>query len=212
MPFLLQNLWHGFYNQRSANLEPSAYQLSCTKTPKLLGFHDQVDIARAENFTSSLTIQVGIFNNITDALLKNISEGWSEGGLGCSLPGNNYPLWLVFENEGSSVSFTVSQVVDCCLKGMILCIIYSSSQESMAFVYPVSVTVKNFTKTTIEFYKRDAETASDDEELQNLMHNLEPGNEVEVIVAFARKYTVKKTAIYLVYGEEIDKKPELNLM
>ncbi|KAF7845056.1 TMV resistance protein N-like [Senna tora] len=170
-----------------------------------LSYSVHVEIARAENVTLSLTIQVGLFSNITDILLKNISQGWSEVGLGCSLPGNNYPHWLVFENEGSSVSFTVSQVVGCCLKGMIFCIIYSSPQDSVVSVYPVSVMIKNFTKASIEFYKRDAATTCDDEEWQNLMCNLEPGNEMEVIVAFAHKYTVKKTAIYLVYGEEFDR-------
>ncbi|KAF7845063.1 TMV resistance protein N-like [Senna tora] len=205
MPFLLQNVWQGFHNKRSAKLEtrPSASQVSCTKTPKLLGFHDQVDMARAENFTSSLTINVGIVNNITDLLLKHISQGWSEQGLHCSLPGNNYPEWLVAESEGSSVFFKVPQVIGRCLQGIIFCIIYSSPQDSIVCVYPVSVMIKNFTKATIEFYKRDAETTCDDEEWKSMMCNLEPGNEVEVIVAFACKFSVKKTAIYLVYGKKL---------
>lgn len=129
-----------------------------------------------------------------------MEQRWSERGIGCSLPRNNNPHWLVFESEGSSLSFKVPEVTSCCLKGMIFCIIYSFPQDSMPSIYPVGVTIRNFSKTTIDFYKRDAAT-SDDKEWQNIIPNLEPRNEVEVTVAFAHRHTVNKTAIYLVYGE-----------
>ncbi|XP_054781596.1 disease resistance protein RUN1-like isoform X2 [Prosopis cineraria] len=76
MPFLLRNLFRSLSNQSSQKLEtrPSTSLLSTAKTPALISFREQADNAEAENFLSSLTIQVGGFNRIVDALLKRIPQ------------------------------------------------------------------------------------------------------------------------------------------
>lgn len=133
-------------------------------------------------------------------------QGWSDRGIGdYFLPGDNYPNWLNFKGEGSSVLFTVPQVIDRSLKGVIICIVYISPQDSMASAYPVSVVMKDFTKGTIEFYKRDAATTSNDDEWCKIITNLVPGNQVEVKVDFACQLTVMETVIYLVYREDVGK-------
>ncbi|XP_028751290.1 disease resistance protein TAO1-like [Neltuma alba] len=134
------------------------------------------------------------------------SQGWNDGRLDFSLPIDNYPDWLVFVNELSSVSFKVPHLVGHRLKGVVLNIIYSSLQDSMASVPSVGIMIKNFTKATMYFYERKVATTSTDDEWQNIVSNLEPGNEVEVEIKFAYKYIViKKTTIYLLYVQEANK-------
>ncbi|KAF7845098.1 TMV resistance protein N-like [Senna tora] len=130
---------------------------------------------------------------------------WSDRGSNdYSLPGDNYPDWLNFKGEGSSILFKVPEVPGSSLKGVILCIIYLSPQESMESIHLVSVLIRNYTKGTIEFYKRDLATASNnDEDWLTIISDLEPNNEVEITVAFSSKFNVKQTLIYLVYGEAI---------
>ncbi|KAK4269970.1 hypothetical protein QN277_023061 [Acacia crassicarpa] len=170
-----------------------------------MGFHYQVDtIEEAANFSTSLIIKVGGFSEVMDSLVKSISQGLSERELEYSLPEDNHPDWLAFKDEGSSVSFKVSQVDNRCLKAMVICIMFSSLQVSSAVYYPLSFLIKNYTKASIDFYKRDSsETSSNEEEWHKISSNLDPGNEVEVKVDFAHKYIVlEKTIVYLVYGDD----------
>ncbi|XP_028751266.1 uncharacterized protein LOC114711083 [Neltuma alba] len=205
LPSLTRGISHLFARSNDS-FEPrqSTAQALCQKAPTLIEFHAQVPIKSLETFISSLTIRVSGFNRVVDTLLKSISQGCNDDGLDFSLPMDNYPDWLVFVNEGSSVSFKVPQIVGRCLKGVVLHIIYLPLQDSMSSVYPIGVMIKNFTKTTIDFYKRDAGTGttSADEEWQKITSNLEPGDDVKVKVEFAHKYSMKKTAIYLIYVEE----------
>ncbi|KAF7845083.1 TMV resistance protein N-like [Senna tora] len=184
----------------------STSQVSSGKATTSIDFSHQVQIgAGSRNFTSSLTIQAGRSNKVTDTLLKSISQGWSDRGFGdYTLPGDNYPDWLNFKSEGLSVWFKVPQVRNRSLKGMILCIVYLSPEENTASVYPVSVLIKDYTKSNIELYKRDAATTLEDEKWHKIINDLMPGNEVEVKVEFfARQLNVKETVIYLVYGEDV---------
>ncbi|XP_054780356.1 TMV resistance protein N-like [Prosopis cineraria] len=208
MPSLIKGLSHPSRAKSHEILEaiPSTSQASCRNSSTLIGFQDQIHMERSETFMSSLTIHVGGFNKVIDALLKNISQGCSERGFGdSSLPKDNHPEWLSFKGEGSSILFEVPQIFGRSLKGMIICITYLSSQDNMT-LYPVGVLVSNRTKTTIKLYEKDATTTSEDEEWKNIISNWEPGNRVEVIVTFACELTVKKTAIYLVYDEDFSKR------
>ncbi|KAF7845089.1 TMV resistance protein N-like [Senna tora] len=197
----------------SAELEagPSASQISCTKAPALIGFHDSVHIAESKNFMNSLIIQVGGVNKVNHVLLESILQGWSEGEFDDdSLPGDNYPVWLTFKGEASSVYFKVPQVVNCNLRGMILCIVYSSTLHTITSVFPDSFLIQNYTKATIDVYKQDV-AATNDEQWKSILSNLEPCHEVEVTVAFGRKFNVKKTIIYLLYECYILSSPNTSL-
>ncbi|XP_054781857.1 disease resistance protein RUN1-like [Prosopis cineraria] len=208
MPFLLPHLFRSLSHLSSGILRRRPYPLHISGATALtsIGFHDQVDTIETANFLNSfITVQVGGFSEVIDALLKIISQGWSDRGLDYYLPGDNYSDWLAFEDKGSSVSFKVTQVVSRSLKGMVICSFFSSLQNSTASVYPVGFMIKNFTKASIDFYKRDSETStSDEEERQKILSNLEPENEVEVRVDFAHKYIVNKTIVYLVYSDHDD--------
>ncbi|KAI9077639.1 hypothetical protein K1719_040414 [Acacia pycnantha] len=206
LPSLIRGISHPLFSRRYeiANDRPSTSQSSCQNTPALLGFHEQVHMERLETLMT-LTIQVGWFDKTMDTLLKSISKGWNTIGLEFSLPVDNYPDWLVFANEGSSVSFKVPQVVNRYLKGIVLYIIYSSLQDSMASVHSIGIMINNFTKGTMDFYKREVATTFVNEGWQNMVSNLAPGNEVEVEIKLVHKYiVVKKTITYLLYAEEAD--------
>ncbi|KAK4254434.1 hypothetical protein QN277_009819 [Acacia crassicarpa] len=207
LPSLIRGISHPLFSRRHeiANDRPSMSQASCQNTPELLEFHEQVHTERLETLMTSLTIQVGWFNKTMDTLLKSISKGWNNAGLEFSLPVDNYPDWLVFANEGSSVSFQVPQVVGRRLKAVVLYIIYSSLQDSMASVQCVGIMINNFTKGTVDLYKREVATSFANAEWQNMVSNLEPGNEVEVEIKLVHKYiVVKKIVTYLLYAEEAD--------
>ncbi|KAI9126202.1 hypothetical protein K1719_002623 [Acacia pycnantha] len=199
LPSLIRGISHPLFSRRYeiANDRPSTSQASCQNTPALLEFHEQVHKERFETLMNSLTIQVGWFNKTMDTLLESISKGWnSTVGLEFSLPVDNYPDWLVFANEGYSLSFQVPQVVGRRLKGVVLYIIHSSLQDSMASVHSIGIMINNFTKGTMDLYKREVTTTSANEEWQNnlIINNLQPRNEVEVEIKLGHKYiVVKKT-------------------
>ncbi|KAK4270151.1 hypothetical protein QN277_023230 [Acacia crassicarpa] len=199
MPSLFRGLSHPLFAISREVLEarPSTSQDSCG-TQALIGFHEQSHLEKLETFMRSLTIHIGGSNKVKAALLESISQGRSDGVSNYSLPQDNYPDWLCFENEGSSVSFKMPRVVGRCLIGMIIHIIYSSSQDSMA---SVGFKIKNSTKGTMEFYIRDAAITSSDDEWQKIMLDLKPDNEVEIMINFAQKHVVKRTIVYMVYDE-----------
>jgi hypothetical protein len=119
------------------------------------------------------------------------------------LPGDNYPDWLTFNSNSSSVTFEVPQVDGRSLK-TIMCIAYSSSPNNTITEAFEVLLVINCTKNTIQLYKRDALLASfDEDEWQRVISNIEPGNEIKVVT---NEFTVKKTTIYLVYDEQIEVK------
>jgi len=127
---------------------------------------------------------------------------------GCLLPGDNYPDWLTFLSEGSSVTFEVPQVEGCNLKTM-MCIVYTSTPGNVTSSGLKNMLVKNYTKATIQLYKREALVSFEDEEGQRLVSSIEPGNNVEVVLVFENSFTVTKTVVYLVYDEPVSKTMEL---
>jgi len=120
------------------------------------------------------------------------------------LPGDNYPDWLTFNSNSSSVTFEVPQVDGHSLK-TIMCIAYSSSPDNTAAVGFKAALVINYTKNTIQVYKISALLSSfEEQEWQRVISNIEPGNKIEVVVVFTNEFIVKKTTIYLIYDEPID--------
>ena len=124
------------------------------------------------------------------------------------LPGDNYPSWLAYKGEGTSVLFQVPEDSNCCMKGIILCVVYSSTSENMGAKCLTGVLIINYTKCTIKIYKRDKVMSFNDEDWKGLTSNLETGDNVEIFVAFGRGLTVKVTAAYLIYGHAVSMKTE----
>jgi len=119
-----------------------------------------------------------------------------------SLPGDNLPHWLAHTGEGHSVYFTVPE--DCGMKGMALCIVYLSNPEIMATECLTSVLIANYTKLTLQIHKQETVISFNDEDWQEIISHLGGGDKVEIFVTFGPDLVVKKTAVYLMYGESND--------
>lgn len=91
------------------------------------------------------------------------------------------------------------------LKGMTLHIICSSSPVNMASECDIlSVLIMNHTKNIILSYNRGTASSFKDIEWQGFLSNLEPGNDVQVVVVLGHPFTVKKTIVHVIYGESAD--------
>jgi len=119
------------------------------------------------------------------------------------LPGDNYPSWLAYTGEGPSVHFQVPEDSVCCMKGITLCVVYSSASENMATECLASVFIINYTKFTVHIYKRDTIMSFNDEDWKNVTSNLGAGDNVEIFVALGHGLIVKETAVYLIYDQSI---------
>lgn len=93
------------------------------------------------------------------------------------------------------------------LKTMI-CVIYSSTSDNIASDGLKNMLVKNYTKATLQLYKREALVSFEDEEGERVISSIEPGNKVEVVVVFGKGFIVKETIVYLVYDQPIGAKME----
>ena len=95
----------------------------------------------------------------------------------------------------------------CNLKTMI-CVIYSSTPDNIASDGLKNMLVKNYTKATLQLYKRDALVSFEDEEGERVVSSIEPGDKVDVVVVFGKGFIVKETIVYLVYDQPIGEKIE----
>ncbi|CAL0328928.1 unnamed protein product [Lupinus luteus] len=154
----------------------------------------------------SLLIGMGSYHQVFDTLSSSISQGFTAGGSSdIFLPGDNYPCWFTYTSEGHSVLFEVPQFSDGHLKGMILCVVYSSSPGSMTDECLSGVLIVNYTKCFIQLYKQDTVSYLNEDEWQGIVSNLAPHDKVEICVVFGNRLNVKKTALYLIYGEPTDR-------
>jgi len=120
------------------------------------------------------------------------------------LPGDNRPLWLTHTGEGHSVFFKVPEDRNCLMKGMFLCVVYSSPPEKVANKCLLSVLIVNYTKCTIQIYKRDTVISFNEEDWKDITSQLGFGDQVEIFVTFGHGLIVIKMAIYLLYTESTD--------
>ena len=131
------------------------------------------------------------------------------------LPDDNYPSWLVYKCEGPSVLFQVPEDSDCCMKGITLCVIYSSTPQNLTIECITSVIIVNYTKLTIQVYKHDTIMSFNDDDWRGVVSNLGIGDNVEIFVSIGNGLTVKEMAVYLIYGQstaiEIESIPEVEV-
>jgi len=118
------------------------------------------------------------------------------------LPGDNYPYWSAHTGDGHSVYFTVPE--DRGMKGMALCIVYFSNPEMKPTECFTSVLIANYTKRTLQIHKQDTVISFNDEDWKEIISHLGGGDKVEIFVTFGDDLVVKKTAVYLMYGESHD--------
>jgi hypothetical protein len=124
------------------------------------------------------------------------------------LPGNNYPSWLAYKCEGPSVHFKVPENSDRCIKGITSCVLYSSTTENLANECLTGVLIINYTKFSIQIYKRDTIMSFNDEDWTGMVSKLGVGDNVEIFVAIGDGITVKETAVYLIYDQSAKEKLE----
>ncbi|KAK7389337.1 hypothetical protein VNO78_24246 [Psophocarpus tetragonolobus] len=166
----------------------------------------------SKHYLKSYLIGIGCYQEVFNILSNSISEGLANSeSCNVSLPGDKHPYWLAHMGEGHSVYFTVPD--DCCIKGMVLCVVYLSDPEKTATECLVSVLIVNYTKCSIQICKRDTVISFNDVDWQGIISHLEPGDKVEIFVIFGHKLVVKKTAMYLMCDESIERKmvPSLKL-
>ncbi|XP_045812985.1 disease resistance protein RPV1-like isoform X1 [Trifolium pratense] len=185
-----------FYASLSKELESTSdtSQASNMKTSALTQSCSHLHVSESKPSMKSVLIQMGMNCQATNNLKENISQNMND--------------WLTFNCEGSSVSFEVPQVEGRMLKAIVICIAYSSTPDDIASDCLTNLLVKNYTKATIQLYKREAVSSLGDEEGQRVVSSIEPGNKVEVVVVFENSFIVKKTTIYLIYDEPVAEKVE----
>ncbi|RDY12716.1 Disease resistance-like protein CSA1, partial [Mucuna pruriens] len=155
----------------------------------------------------SYLIEIGSYQEVFNTLSKSIYEGMATSeSCDVFLPGDNYPYWFAHVGEGHSVYFNVPE--DCRLKGMTVCVVYLSTPGTTATKCVISVLMVNYTKCTIQIYKRDTVISSKDVDWQDIVSHLGSGDKVEIFVIFRHGLVVKKTAVYLMYDESIDMEME----
>ncbi|CAK8533381.1 unnamed protein product [Lathyrus sativus] len=162
----------------------------------------------SKNSLKSLFIQLGMNCQVANILKEKVLQymtGYESGG--CVLLGDSYPDWLSFSCDGSSVTFEVPQVEGHNLKSMI-CIADSSTSDNITSDGLKNVLVKNYTKATIQLYKKETLASFKDEEGERVVSSIDPGDRVEVVVVFRNGFIVKKTTVYLVYDEPMGEKKE----
>jgi len=125
-----------------------------------------------------------------------------------TLPGDNDPYWLAHMGEGHSVSFTVPQDRD--MKGMALCVVYSSTSEIVASECLKSVLIVNYTKCTLQIHNHGKVISFNDEDWHDIRSNLGSGDNVEIFVSFGHRLIIKNTIVYLICSELNDFEKETN--
>ncbi|KAL5073046.1 hypothetical protein RYX36_012030 [Vicia faba] len=144
-------------------------------------------------------------SNIAEDNIIQTADGTWDSFL---LPCDNISDWLNFSCKGSSVIFVVPAIKGCILKSMMLFVRYYSSPDNIISEGCDGMLVVNYTKTTIQVYKRDTLISFEDGDWQSITANLEPGDEVEVKVVFGEGFIVEETTIYLLYDEPINQEME----
>ncbi|CAJ2634990.1 unnamed protein product [Trifolium pratense] len=189
--------------------------------PCISPFDNHYDINFRESETSpnsnlslrSLLIGMGSCHIVTDTLGKSIPQGLITNYSGhFSFPGGKYHSWSA-TGEGPSARFQVPENIDCQVKGIILCVAYSSTPKNMGAECLTNVLIINYTKFTVHIYKRDTLMSFNYEDWKGLTSNLGHGDDVQICLVFGHGLIVKETTVYLIYGQsattELEKSMEV---
>ncbi|CAJ2635018.1 unnamed protein product [Trifolium pratense] len=152
----------------------------------------------------SLLFGMGSSQIVINTIGNSLSQGLRTNSSDSFLPGDNYPSWLAYKCEGPSVLFQVPEDSDCGMKGIALCVLYSSTLENLAIECFISVFIINYAKFTIQIYKQDTIMSFNDEDWQGVVSNFGVGDNVEIFVAIGHGLTVKETAVYLINDQSND--------
>ncbi|KEH25073.1 putative TIR domain, winged helix-turn-helix DNA-binding domain-containing protein [Medicago truncatula] len=176
-------------------------QISNMITSALTQHCDQLHVPCSELSMKSVLIQMGMNCQVTNNLKENMLQKMDGNGFGEDSS-------VTYNCEGSSVTFEVPQMKGRMLKTIMICIVYSSTPDNIASDGLTNLLVKNYTKSTIQLYKREALISFEDEEGQRVVSSIEPGNKVDFVVVFENGFVVKRTTVYLIYDEPIAEKGE----
>ncbi|XLU82009.1 hypothetical protein S245_005429, partial [Arachis hypogaea] len=203
---ILEILYATYYNELEAI--PTTSQVLNIETSTIIDFRSEFQI---NGLVKSLLIEVGAKSQVSGILKERILQklNTNDHDRQSVLPGDNYPDWLSFNSEGSSIHFKVPHINGRDLKTMMLCVVYSSSQDTISSRCLQNVLIINYTKYTIQVYKRDTLASLQNEDWQCIISTLEPGNIVEVLVlVYGFEFVVKNTTIYLIYSESTNEEIE----
>ncbi|KAL4338099.1 hypothetical protein AHAS_Ahas12G0176300 [Arachis hypogaea] len=195
---ILDTLYATYYNELEAT--PTTSQVSNMGSSSIISICNQFQM---NGLVKSLLIEVGVKNQVSNILRERVFQKLSTNEHdNYLLPGDNYPDWLTFNSDGASIIFNVPHGNGRDLKIMTMCIVYSSSADTISLKCFKNVLIINYTKSTIQVYKCDTLASLEDDEWQSIISSLEPGDRVEiVIVVYGTEFVVKKTSVYLIYGE-----------
>ncbi|XP_057745378.1 disease resistance protein RPV1-like [Arachis stenosperma] len=195
---ILDTLYATYYNELEAT--PTTSQVSNMGSSSIISICNQFQM---NGLVKSLLIEVGVKNQVSNILKERVFQKLSTNEHdNYLLPGDNYPDWLTFNSDGASIIFNVPHGNGRDLKTMTMCIVYSSSTDTISLKCLKNVLIINYTKSTIQVYKCETLASLEDDEWQSIISSLEPGDRVEiVIVVYGTEFVVKKTSVYLIYGE-----------
>ncbi|XP_020221373.1 TMV resistance protein N isoform X2 [Cajanus cajan] len=203
-----KNIIDALYATNSEDLESTTTPLEMPDidASTLIECNKHAHTSGSQKLLACHLIQMGTSCRVTYILRQSILQNKSTGDCNYVLPGDNYPEWLTFDNQGSSVIFEVPEVNGHNLKTM-MCHVHYSSPNNIKSTGLKNLLVINHTKTTIQVFKRDALLFCDNEKWQKVLSNIDPKNEVEIVVVYESKLIVKKITVYLIY-EAIDEHME----
>ncbi|KAK8464554.1 hypothetical protein PHAVU_010G024250 [Phaseolus vulgaris] len=152
-------------------------------------------------------IAIDIKHNDLRLLLKEPQVTVSSESCDVCLPVDNDPYWLGHMGEEHSVSFTVP--LDRDLKGMVLCVVYSSTPEIDATECLRNVLIVNYTKCTLHIHNHGTVISFNYIDWQGISSNLGYGDKVEIFLSFGHGLVVENTVVYPICGES---KPKENCL
>lgn len=131
------------------------------------------------------------------------------------LPGDNFPYWLTFKGEGTSVKFIIPLINGAeHLKGMTICWVYVPSSDlhnnKTHESCMICLNIVNYTKTTTLLYSEDELKSLEEVEMNEIISNLDSNDQMEVKAVFEYGFSVKKTVVYLIYNDSCDEEMELS--